>query len=481
MTVVERPTVTAVPRWSTPRSPERPTFGGDVARVAALLRRPLTPWQRALADVSGEVIAPGRFAYPIVVVVVPRRAGKTISTLATLLERVQLTAMARGWYTAQRREDAAKMFRDEWSPLVEMSPIGAALKTRKAQGSEGFTFRESRSTVQLFAPTRSALHSTNADTVVVDEAWYFDLATGDDIEAGARPAQLTRQWRQTWIVSAGGTELSTYLDKWMTTGRAGVDAGRRDGVCYLEFSADPSASGYDPTDPAVWRATHPGVGFNIDAQAIAEDLATMDLAAFERSILNVWPRPSEGRVTVIDAALWAARAVPAARPGAPVAFALDVAPDRAGSSIAVAGRAHSGAVTVVEVIDRRAGTGWLLPALRELRADFPGAPIAADSLVAASVIADARRSGFDIIDVGASDLARACGAFVDLLDDGRLIHRGQTMLDDALAGAGRRNLADAWAWSRNRSAVDVSPLVAVTLAAWALLSTPQGKPDVGVS
>jgi hypothetical protein len=37
-------------------------------------------------------------------------------------------------------------------------------------------------------------------------------------------------------------------------------------------------------------------------------------------------------------------------------------------------------------------------------------------------------------------------------------------LNDALAGARRRRLGDAWAWDRRDSTVDISPLVAATLA-----------------
>jgi hypothetical protein len=43
-------------------------------------------------------------------------------------------------------------------------------------------------------------------------------------------------------------------------------------------------------------------------------------------------------------------------------------------------------------------------------------------------------------------------------------HIGQTPLTAALAGSKRRTLGDAWAWQRRDQSVDVSPLVAATLA-----------------
>ena len=48
-----------------------------------------------------------------------------------------------------------------------------------------------------------------------------------------------------------------------------------------------------------------------------------------------------------------------------------------------------------------------------------------------------------------------------------LRHIGQGMLTAAVAGAKTRKLGDAWAWDRRGVSVDISPLVAATLARWA--------------
>ena len=477
-------------RWATPRTPARRTVGADVARMARLLGRPFVPWQRALSDVAGELTDAGRFAYPIVVAVVPRRAGKTIVTLATLCQRAQLARMARGWYTAQTHEDAAKVFRDEWAPLLTSSALGAKVRVRQSQGSEGFTFtnrvavagrpRASLSKVQLFAPGPKALHAQNADTVVVDEAWAFDTLTGEEVEAGARPAMLTRPLRQLWIVSAGGTELSTYLDGWMIRGRAAVDAGDRSGICYVEFSADPAAPGYDPADPDLWRHVHPALGFHIDVDAIADDFRLMGREAFERAVLNVWPRPSEGGAVGLDPHLWAAQADAGRAPGDPVVFSFAVAVDHSHAAIAVAG--FTAGALVVELVERRRGTAWVAPALRAFRAAHRNAPIVADEMMGAPVAAELARHRVDYQTIGARTYAGACGAFVAELTEGRLWHRAQVDLDDAVAGAARRNLGDGWAWSRRTSSTDICALEAVTVAAWGRLSTPvPGRPEVARS
>ena len=69
---------------------------------------------------------------------------------------------------------------------------------------------------------------------------------------------------------------------------------------------------------------------------------------------------------------------------------------------------------------------------------------------------------------------QACGGFYDAVvgpEGARgtakptLRHRGRPELDAAVAGAEQRIVSDSWLWSRKNSSVDISPLVAVTLAA----------------
>jgi hypothetical protein len=439
-----------------------------LAHLARVRRAPPYPWQWDVAPVAGELNDAGDgFRYPVVVLSVPRRAGKSTLSLAVNLDRLDLTADARCWFTcANGREVAAKLFRDEWEPML--APLSRLYRIRKSQGSEGVHKRRGSSRLQLFAPTPTALHSANVDTATVDEAWAADVESGDAIEAGITPAQLTRPWRQLWIVSAGGTIESTWWDGWLTAGETGAP-----GVALFDYGADPTDPRYDPADPAVWLAGHPtaGVAFPL---SVLEQLweRRRDDASFERAYLNVWPRPS----TVIaagglDLAGWRAAARPELAPAPPTALALDVAADRSSAAFAVAGPNGVGGVAV-HVVDRRPGVAWLAAAVKAWRAEHRGVPVVADALVAAGIVAELRRARVAVTPIGARDHAQACGAFVDRLDAGTLTHRSQPALDDAVAGAARRPLGDAWLWSRRHSAVDIAPLVAATLAAWSADTRP---------
>jgi hypothetical protein len=448
-----------------------PSLGAAVDAVgAALFGRPMQAWQSAVNHVAGEYDAQsGEMVHGVIVLHVPRRAGKTAITLAQLARRVLGAERSQSWYTAQTGGDAGRTFRREWLPILRSSGLARRLKISLRAGNESFELESRGASATCFAPLETALHGTNVDLAIVDEAWAHDDDAGRGIELAVFPAQLTRPGAQTWIVSAGGTLASTWFDGWLARAEESLAAGRP-GIALFEWGADPAAPGYDPRDPATWWTAHPALGDTISPHALAADLErSSDIAAFERSVLNVWPRPRQlGHALDLDA--WAALADLDAT-AQPAALAFDVSADRANATLATASIAPDGRA-VVEVIAYRRGTAWLEGEIRAWRRAHPFATILADSLAAGTVADRLELAGIDVVRTGAAQMARACADLVDQVSARSIAHRSQAIVDDTLAGAGRRVLGDGWAWSRRRSDIDISPLVAVTLAAWAARTRP---------
>jgi hypothetical protein len=438
---------------------------------AALYRRPLQAWQVYVADVAGEFDpVTGDLRYPVVVIHVPRRAGKTALVLARLVRRLLGQPRSQSWYTAQTGGDAGRTLRREWLPVLRSCGLYGRLKVSLRAGAESLELARHDSSVTCFPPIESALHGTNVDEAVIDEAWAFDLDTGRAVEQAVFPAQLTRPGAQTVIVSAGGTVESTWLDGWLERGEGAV-AAAAGSVALFDWGADPDAPGYDPTSPATWWTAHPALGDTIRESAIAAELErAADLASFERSILNVWPRPRELRRQEVALDRWAALVDLDSPPAADV-VAFDVAGDRTMACLAQAG--WVGERVVVEVLDYRPGTAWVRPAVRRWLAAHPGGVVVADNLAAGAMADQLEAAGVDMVRTGPSHMARACADLLDGVNAGTLGHRGQEVLDVALAGGRRRPLGDGWAWSRKASTVDVSPVVAATLAAWGARTRPR--------
>ena len=457
------------PRLATPPS-GAPTFGPAVDAVGAALFGAMQAWQSAVNRVAGEFDpATGEMVHGVVLLHVPRRAGKTAITLAQLARRVLGQAGSQSWYTAQTGGDAGRTFRREWQPILRSSGLARHLKVSLRAGGESFELAARASSATCFAPVESALHGTNVDMAVIDEAWAHDDDAGRGIELAVFPAQLTRPGAQTWIVSAGGTLASTWFDGWLERAEEALAAGRP-GIAIFEWGADSTAPDYDPRNPAIWWTAHPALGDTIRESAIAAELErASDIANFERSILNVWPRPRQ-LGTAIAAEAWAGLA-DLHTPARPVALAFHVAPDRANAALAVAGRAEGGRV-VVEVLAYRRGSDWIQDAVREWRRANPAGLVVADALAAGTIADRLAAAGLEVLQTGAAQMGRACADLVDQITAGTIAHRAQAVLDDTLAAAGRRILGEGWAWSQRNSDVDISPLVAVTLAAWAARAHP---------
>jgi hypothetical protein len=85
------------------------------------------------------------------------------------------------------------------------------------------------------------------------------------------------------------------------------------------------------------------------------------------------------------------------------------------------------------------------------------------------------QAGVPVTKPASRDVAAAFGQFIELVTDAKsLRHLGQPELDAAVAAAATRDVGDAGrTWGRRVAAGDISPLVAVTLAAWAASAGPQ--------
>jgi hypothetical protein len=144
-----------------------------------------------------------------------------------------------------------------------------------------------------------------------------------------------------------------------------------------------------------------------------------------------------------------------------IVFALDVSPDRSVSSIAVSDGA------VFELADRRAGTEWVVSRCMQLWDQYRPVAFVVDAVGPAStLVPDLEAAGIRVEVTSHRQMAAACGRLYDAIVNRQVQHTDQPDMNAAVAAAATRKLGDAWAWSRSASSVDISPLVAATLALW---------------
>jgi hypothetical protein len=470
------------PWWGTPRRPDFATLGGKAAKVMTRLGFEPMPWQRYVLDVALEIDpATGFFAYREVGLSVPRQQGKTQQILAVMVHRIMAWERQNVTYAAQNRTMAKKRWEDEFLATLDGSSLFGKYRPRKTTGNEAIIWGSTRSLLGITSNTEKAGHGPPLDLGVIDEAF---AAEDDRLEQAFSPAMLTKPMAQLWWASAGGTDKSVWLNKKRKAGRQHIEqlweTGVHPSVAYFEWFAPDTL---DRSDPATWRSTLPALGHTVTEAVIQAELDKLDPGEFDRAYLNRTRKAAPPDDPNMPKSAWPGLVDAASKVRGNVAFAIDVSQDRGSSSIGVASVRPDGKVHL-EVMDRRPGTDWVVPAVVKLKrlhdplvvaVASSGAPSGSliDDLVKAGITApvekDKPHRGHLFV-MRTNDVVEACGQLADAMRQGALAHIDQAPLTAAVNGARTRRVGDAWTLDRTHSLVDVSPLVAVTEARWALLT-----------
>ena len=148
-----------------------------------------------------------------------------------------------------------------------------------------------------------------------------------------------------------------------------------------------------------------------------------------------------------------------------VGFAsLAVGPDQRMASMGYSARRTDGDMQV-EVVRREQGTAWVIDACRNAHADT-GQPIVVDpKSPTAGVIDHLEAAGIPLLKLTPAEVAAGCSAFQNEAMQGGLVHLGAGDLNDAIRHAEIRRNGEVWAFSARASSTDITPLLAVVLAA----------------
>jgi hypothetical protein len=336
-------------------------------------------------------------------------------------------------------------------------------RIRYANGEQGIELLSGQRLKYRARTGGSGRGFAKADLIVYDEAQHLSR----EHIAASGPAKLANPNSQTWYAGSGG--LSTSVVAWSIRKAAMAgDAGR---LAYTEMTAEyvqaPDGSlvavEVDPLDVDSWYRCIPGLGRWVTEEGVMALQGELQ-ELFPREVLCIWEPDPGSEATVIPLEQWDSMEDKASESSGRTCLALDVSPDRKWASICEAGRRDDGLIHL-EVVDRRPSTGWVVDALPGLLVKAGCESIRIEKGgPAASLISQLTEAGVTVDEVSAADHARATGQIIDFALAGQLRHLGQQTLRSAVAGATLRASGDAELWSRRSSKVDVSPLVACTLA-----------------
>lgn len=414
----------------------------------------------------------GRWAAATTKISVPRQNGKN-----GIIEIVELFGMValglKFLHTAHEVKTARKAFRRLLSFFENEKdyPELAAMvsEIRKTNGQECIVLTNGGS-VEFIARSSGSGRGFTVDVLVCDE----DQDLTDDELAALLPTISAAPSGNPMVILTGTPPDpdKAHLHKGEVARRVRQDAVKRTdpNLCCFDWGV-PDGPLPDIDNQDLWHSTNPALGIRLNIAEVRRERKMMAPETFARERLGWWgdPDASGTHDFPVDAWLGCTDGNPKSAPPKMGAFAIEVDLDRAWASIGTAGVRKDGRIHV-ELIDRRRGTSWIVDRCVELNTKHGPAKFVIDGAGAAqSLEHDLRNAGFDVLMAGTGDVASACASFVDATTDIRIAHGPDGDLDAAASGCKRRAFRDGgFSFSRRRSDVDVTPLIAVILAFWAV-------------
>ena len=438
-------------------------------------------WQDGLGRCMLGKLESGLYAAGVggVVISICRQVGKTflIGTTIVMLCITNNRPLKVLW-TAHRSRTSDETFKFMCA-LVRRPAMARYVdgEPRRANGQQEITFANGSRI--LFGARENGFGRgfDNVDIEVFDEAQILGERALDDMvpATNAAPNPL--------IVYMGTPPKPSDPSEVFASRRREALAGRSRDTMYVEFSADPDA---DPDDPDQWAKANPSYPARTSKAAIERMRRNLGEDSFRREGLGVWDETDA--LAVIDPKLWQAGERVERQPGGVVSFGIDMPPDRGALAIGACMRYADGSahVELAEFRDtRREGVAWAADWIRARWAHTACVSIDAQS-PAMVLLPELKARHVPVKVVTAGEMGQACGRVLDLLQAGLLFHlpdRDQPQLARAVAGAVTRPIgrSGAFGWDKTGAEMDISPLVAVTVAmqgAWTTRRKPGRKQRV---
>ena len=430
----------------------------------------LLPWQRWLMIHALELLEDGSPRFRTVLLLVARQNGK--STLLQVLTLFSMYVLRRQLVigTAQNLDISEEV----WQGAVDLAEGVPELASEifsvdRMNGKKALVLAGGQR-YKVQAANRRGGRGLAADLVLLDELREHQKW---DAWSAVAKTTLARRNAQVWAASNAGDAASVVLShlRMMAHARLGdpdrLLLGQVDettdssSLGLFEWSAVP---GVDRHDPAGWVAANPALGRTISERAIADAVSTDPEPVFRTEVLCQWVDRRPDQPDDLNPSTWAICEDRAARPEGRIVFGVDASPFAASASIVACGGEER---PVVELVDNRRGTAWLIPRLRELADRYDAQLVMDPSGPVGALVPDFEAEGLPMVQLDGKEAVRAVTAFVAAVAGNIVQHMGQPELAQAVAGSVRRASGDGQRWSRTNSSTDISPLVAATYAHWA--------------
>lgn len=447
------------------------TFGPEVADLAATAGITPDPEQQLALDHIFGIDKHGKSAAFEAAVICARQNLKTATFKMAALGWLFITDQNLIVWSAHEFPTAEEAFRDMEILIDGCAPLSRRIKKihRKNPGIELTTGQR----LNFKARTTSGGRGLTGDKVVLDEAFALRKS-----HMGALlPTLSVVPDPQVIYGSSAAKHDSDVLLKLMNRGRSAKSAR----LAYLEWSAKRRACENEKCTHEVgeegcqldvvenWKAGNPLLGrtrsngTGLTLEYVQSERDALPPAEFARERMGWEDKPSAA--DLFGAGKWEAGGRDERPEDLGVeALAVAVSIDLTFSSIAAA--AVDGENVWVKPVHRSPGTRFVVERCVELQSQF-GVDVVIDGRGPGAVlIPHLESAGVRLHIATTPDVLDAFANLESKVRDGQFLHVNAKELDDAAAGAVKREVGDRYALGRKMSEVDISPMEAASLAAW---------------
>ena len=413
-----------------------------------------------------------RLCASISLILVARQNGKNVILEIVELYGFYVLDLGLILHTAHLQETTADHMDRLWDAIQSDPVLAGCTRRVVANGKERLYRTDRRCSIRFRTRSKKVGRGGSPRMVVFDEALYLQ-----DRQVQALLPSLSAQSMRgdapiLIYTSSAPVEESEVLRRVRTA----ILDGRMPDAFFAEWSVELVQESGESVEQALlrlcedrsrWGEANPGLGVRISEEWIAtNELPTMSPEAFAIDRLGVVLE--HGVLTAVPN--WSQLVDPDSIIVSNLSWAVAVSPLELGpqwASIGKAGRTADGRLHV-EWVEHRAGTAWIVGACKQIYDEIRVPVRVHKSGPEGALIDPLRESGVEVIEMSTADVAAATGQLIGaaLSDPPGFAHLGQASLTKAVGGAVLRSGSDGAAiWSQRTSQTEISPLMAVTVAA----------------
>ena len=439
------------------------TRGGEIAELAERIGQPLLPWQRLLLDDMSVVDENNMFIKKSSLVLLARQSGKSHMMRMRMLAGLFCFGEENILMMSSQRKMAIRSL-EIMVMIVERNDFllkqvkGGKIDTawRRTTGNEGLHL-ENGNRIEVIAANSDSARGLTADVLWIDELREVGEAAMD----ASKSTTLTRPNSQRFYTSNAGSAESEVLIHMRE--RSMMKPPRSLG--FYEYSAPENC---DIWDRSAWAMANPSLGILISEEAIEETIATSTVVAARTETLcqfvntgltSPWTPGSWEDLADKDMQM---------NPGMTVMFAFDVDPHTRRSASLVAGALLPDGRIALQLLQ----TWESLIAVDELQIavdikkkcdEWHPRLVLHDSYTTAAIAERLKNSGVAVEPVVGAQFYTACSTFKDAMDNKRLVHAGQEVLDQQMLNVASSSKDTGWRIVRKKSAGSVAAPIGLAM------------------